>query len=311
MIPGHAEPVLGLPEVDFYQFESGLTGFEKQKLVQLRNFLAEHVTPYCVQWWNDAEFPAHILPELAKLGLSTAIQQGYSPLFAGLVIAEITKVDTSLATFFLVHHDLFVESLYLFGNDEQRSRYLADALALRSTGAFALTEPEHGSDVAGGMTTTARRDGEEWVLNGTKRWIGNGTFCDHMLIWARDTEDGAMRGFILNAELPGVSRQKIEHKTALRTVQNADIRLDGVRVSEADRFQGIDSFKDTNVLLQGSRVMVSWQAVGQQLGAFEIARQYAVERMQFGRPIASFQLVQAQLVKMLGNAMASLAMATT
>ncbi len=308
MIPGHAEPVLGLPEADFYQFESGLTGFEKQKLVQLRNFLAEHVTPYCVQWWNDAEFPAHILPELAKLGLSTAIQQGYSPLFAGLVIAEITKVDTSLATFFLVHHDLFVESLYLFGNDEQRSRYLADALALRSTGAFALTEPEHGSDVAGGMTTTARRDGEEWVLNGAKRWIGNGTFCDHLLIWARDTEDGAVRGFILNAELPGVSRQKIEHKTALRTVQNADIRLDGVRVAEADRFQGIDSFKDTNVLLQGSRVMVSWQAVGQQLGAFEIARQYAVERMQFGRPIASFQLVQAQLVKMLGNAMASLAM---
>lgn len=299
---------LNLPAVDFYQFESGLTGFEQQKLVQLRAFLTEHVKPYCVQWWNDAEFPAHILPELAKLGLSTAIQQGYSPLFAGLVIAEITKVDTSLATFFLVHHDLFVESLYLFGSDEQRSRYLADALALRTTGAFALTEPEHGSDVAGGMTTTARRESEEWVLNGAKRWIGNGTFCDYMLIWARDADNGAMRGFIMNATLPGVSRQKIENKIALRTVQNAHILLKDVRVAEVDRFQGINSFSDTNILLQGSRVMVAWQAVGQQLGAFEIARQYAVERMQFGRPIASFQLVQAQLVKMLGNAMASLAM---
>lgn len=303
-------PERSLPSADFYHLESRLTGFEQQKLAQLREFLTEQVAPYCVQWWNDAEFPAHILPDLAKLGLSTVIQQGYSPLFAGLVIVEITKVDTSLATFFLVHHDLFVESLYLFGTDDQRSRYLADALALRTTGAFALTEPEHGSDVAGGMTTTALRDGDEWVINGAKRWIGNGTFCDYMLLWTKDAESGGVRGFILDTSLPGVSRVKIDNKIALRTVQNAHIELDNVRVSEADRFAGINSFQDTNVLLQGSRVMVAWQAVGQQLGAFEIARQYAVEREQFGRPIGSFQLVQAQLVKMLGNATASLSMMT-
>ncbi|AJT42155.1 acyl-CoA dehydrogenase family protein [Psychromicrobium lacuslunae] len=298
----------GLPTADFFSLEAGLTGFEQQKLGRLREFLAEQVAPYCVDWWNAAEFPEHILPELAKLGLSTAIQQGYSPLFSGLVIAEMTRVDTSLATFFLVHHDLFVESLYQFGNDEQRERYLADALALRSTGAFALTEPEHGSDVAGGMATTARRDGDSWLINGAKRWIGNGTFCDYMLLWARDEETRQMRGFILDARLPGVSREKIENKIALRTVQNAHILLNDVRISEADRFQGIDSFKDTNVLLQGSRIMVAWQAVGQQLGAFDIARQYALERLQFGRPLASFQLIQAQLVKMLGNATASLTM---
>ncbi|WP_394940318.1 acyl-CoA dehydrogenase family protein [Psychromicrobium sp. YIM B11713] len=300
--------VTALPSADFFSLESGLTGFEQQKLGRLREFLREQVAPYCVDWWNKAEFPESILPGLAGLGLSTAIQQGYSPLFSGLVIAEMTRVDTSLATFFLVHHDLFVESLYQFGTEEQRGRYLADALALRTTGAFALTEPEHGSDVAGGMTTTARRDGDDWIINGAKRWIGNGTFCDYMLLWARDAENGQMRGFILDAELPGVSREKIEHKIALRTVQNAHILLEDVRISEADRFQGIDSFKDTNVLLQGSRVMVAWQAVGQQLGAFDVARQYAVERLQFGRPLASFQLVQAQLVKMLGNATASLAL---
>ncbi|WP_285725737.1 acyl-CoA dehydrogenase family protein [Psychromicrobium xiongbiense] len=298
-----------LPDADFYQCEASLNRFEQQKLATLREFLAAEVAPYCVQWWNDGEFPAHILPALAKLGLSTAIQQGYSPLFAGLVIAEITRVDTSLATFFLVHHDLFVESLYQFGTEEQRERYLADALALRTTGAFALTEPDHGSDVAGGMTTTARREGESWVINGAKRWIGNGTFCDHMVLWARDAEEpGKVRGFILDATLPGVSRSKIENKIALRTVQNAHILLNDVRVPEADRFVGVNSFQDTNVLLQRSRAMVAWQAVGAQLGAYDCARNYALSRLQFGRPLASFQLIQAQLVTMLGNLTASLAM---
>jgi glutaryl-CoA dehydrogenase len=229
----------------------------------------------------------------------------------------MTRVDTSIATFFLVHHDLFVESLFSFGSEEQKERLLADASNLRITGAFALTEPEHGSDVAGGMETRARRisgltgeaddGGDCWVLNGAKRWIGNGTFCDYMLVWARDEADGAVRGFIVDASLPGVSRSRIEHKIALRTVQNADIVFQDVRVAEADRFAGIRSFEDTNQLLRGSRMMVAWQAVGQQLAAFDVARQYAVERQQFGRPLAKFQLIQQQLVTMLGNAVASMA----
>jgi glutaryl-CoA dehydrogenase len=236
------------------------------------------------------------------------VQQGYSHLFTGLLIAEMTRTDTSLATFFLVHHDLFVESLHQFGTQEQKDRLLADAMALRITGAFALTEPEHGSDVAGGMATTARRSGSDWILNGSKRWIGNGTFCDYMLLWARDADTGQVRGFVLDASSAGVQRTRIEHKTALRTVQNANIQLTEVRVPERDRFPGIDTFQDTNQLLLGSRLMVAWQAVGQQLAAFDVARAYAVERRQFGRPLASFQLVQQQLVQMLGNATASLAM---
>ncbi|MFE4543274.1 acyl-CoA dehydrogenase family protein [Arthrobacter sp. NPDC056727] len=316
-----AQPVTAvdtLPSADFFGYESLLSASEQRKLNELRGFLAAEIAPYAGDWWNKAEFPAHILPKLAALELSTPAQRGYSHLFAGLVIAEMTRVDTSIATFFLVHHDLFVESLYRFGSEEQRGRYLDDASNLRTTGAFALTEPDHGSDVAGGMETRARRmssltgeadaGGDCWVLNGAKRWIGNGTFCDYMLVWARDEADGAVRGFIVDAGLPGVSRSRIENKIALRTVQNADIVFEDVRVAETDRFAGIGSFEDTNELLRGSRIMVAWQAVGQQLAAFDAARQYAVERQQFGRPLARFQLIQQQLVSMLGNTVASMGM---
>ncbi|PYI69914.1 acyl-CoA dehydrogenase [Arthrobacter livingstonensis] len=306
------DAVPGLPKADFYDFESALTEPEAAKLAQLREFLAAEVAPYATEWWNNADFPAHILPKIAALGLAAPDRRRYSHLFTGLVVAEMTRTDTSLATFFLVHHDLFVQALIDFGSEDQKQRLLQDAIALNSTGAFALTEPDHGSDVAGGMVTTARRvedDGvTSWVLNGAKRWIGNGTFCDHMLLWAKDAGTGEVRGFILDASLPGVTRTKIEHKIALRTVQNAHIVLDNVRVAERDRFSGIGSFSDTNKLLRASRISVAWQAVGQQLAAFDVARAYAVERQQFGKPLASFQLIQAQLVKMLGNATSSLAM---
>jgi glutaryl-CoA dehydrogenase len=317
-VAGADSPPGELPTADFFAFEELLSPQERRKLAELRDFLAAEIAPYASEWWNKAEFPAHILPKLAALELSTPAQRGYSHLFAGLVIAEMTRVDTSIATFFLVHHDLFVESLYAFGSEDQKERLLADASGLRITGAFALTEPGHGSDVAGGMETRARRisglageadaGGDCWVLNGAKRWIGNGTFCDYMLVWARDEADGTVRGFIVDAGLPGVSRSRIENKIALRTVQNADIVFQDVRVAEADRFAGIGSFDDTKLLLRGSRIMVAWQAVGQQLAAFDVARQYAVERRQFGRPLAKFQLIQQQLVTMLGNAVASMGM---
>ena len=298
----------GLPTADYYGYEDLLTASERDKLGELRTFLAEEVVPFAHQWWNEARFPVELLPRLAELNLSTPVQQGYSPLFAGLVIAEMTRADTSLATFFMVHHDLFVEALHAFGSAEQKARLLDDARALRITGAFALTEPDHGSDVAGGMATTAVRDSEGWLINGTKRWIGNGTFCDYMVLWAREPGSGATRGFLLRADSPGVVRSRIENKTALRTVQNADIFLTDVRVPDSDRLAGVDSFDDTKQLLRGSRIMVGWQAVGAQLAAFDAARAYAVERLQFGRPLASFQLIQQQLVQMLGNTVASTAM---
>ncbi|ALE04484.1 acyl-CoA dehydrogenase (plasmid) [Arthrobacter sp. ERGS1:01] len=301
-----------LPSADFYDYESLLTDAEAAKLAQLREFLAAEVAPYATGWWNDAEFPAHILPKIAALELAAPDRRSFSHLFTGLVVAEMTRTDTSLATFFLVHHDLFVQALIDFGSEEQKARLLPDAVSLRTTGAFALTEPDHGSDVAGGMVTTAQKvqddDGTHWVLNGAKRWIGNGTFCNHMLLWAKDADTGEVRGFILDASLPGVTRSKIENKIALRTVQNAHIVLSDVRVEERDRFSGVGSFGDTNKLLRHSRISVAWQAVGQQLAAFDVARAYAVERQQFGKPLASFQMIQAQLTRMLGNASSSLAL---
>ncbi len=312
-----------MPTADFFAFESLLSPKEQAKLAELREFLAAEIAPYASDWWNKAEFPAHILPKLAALELSTPAQRGYSNLFAGLVIAEMTRVDTSIATFFLVHHDLFVESLYGFGSASQKDRLLADASSLRITGAFALTEPGHGSDVAGGMETRARRISSS-DRRARRRRRRLGAQRRQTLDRQRDVlrlhagvgqgrirgagGPGAVRGFIVDASLPGVSRSRIENKIALRTVQNADIVFEDVRVAEADRFAGINSFEDTNQLLRGSRFMVAWQAVGQQLAAFDVARQYAVERQQFGRPLAKFQLIQQQLVTMLGNTVASMGM---
>ncbi|MET1036151.1 MAG: acyl-CoA dehydrogenase family protein [Arthrobacter sp.] len=298
----------GLPAADFLAVESLLSSRERLKLAEVREFLEREVLPHAAGWWNREEFPHRLLGPLGELGISTPTRHGYSHLFHGLAIAELARADASLATFFMIHHDLFVESLHDFGTDRQRALYLEDAAALRTTGAFALTEPEHGSDVARGMETTARRDGGEWVLNGRKRWIGNGTFCDHLLLWARDAETAGVRGFILDTTLPGFTATRIENKIALRTVQNADIELRDVRVSELDRFPGIDSFADTNRLLRSSRIMVGWVGVGQQLAAFDVARAHVLEREQFGRPLASFQLVQQQLAQMLGNTTASLAL---
>jgi glutaryl-CoA dehydrogenase len=295
-----------LPTADLLGFESLLAPHERAKLEDVRDFLAREVAPYATGWWDRAEFPHELLPGLAALDLSTPVQQGYSHLFSGFLIAEMTRTDTSIATFFMVHHDLFVEALQVFGSEDQKARLLRDARDLRITGAFALTEPLHGSDVAGGLATTAMRDGDSWVIEGAKRWIGNGTFCDHMLLWARDTGTGAVRGFILDATLPGVTRTAISNKTALRTVQNADVVLQGVRVAEADRLAGISSFDDIRQLLLGSRILVGWQAVGQQLAAFDVARRYAVERHRSGRT-AGFPLVQDQLVTMTGNITACLA----
>lgn len=297
-----------LPAADFFAVERQLTAAERDKLAEVRAFLASEVAPHAAEWWNREEFPHHLLPGLGALGISTPTRHGYSHLFHGLLIAELARADASLATFFMIHHDLFVESLYDFGTPAQRDRYLADASALRTTGAFALTEPDHGSDVAKGMETTARRDGAGWVLNGRKRWIGNGTFCEHLLLWARDADTGQVRGFVLDTSLPGFTATRIQNKIALRTVQNADIVLEDVRVDESDRFPGIDSFADTNQLLRSSRIMVGWVAVGQQLAAFDVARGYTLEREQFGRPLASFQLVQQKLATMLGNTTASLAL---
>ncbi|HET7783090.1 MULTISPECIES: acyl-CoA dehydrogenase family protein [Micrococcaceae] len=294
---------------DFFAFEQLLNGKEQDRLAEVREFLAREVKPIAVDFWNRGEFPMDLIPKLANIDLVSPVRrQGYSNLFAGLVHAEVTRADASISTFMGVHDGLFTGSIEALASQEQKDAWLPDIYALKKIGAFGLTEPLGGSDVAGGTRTTARREGGSWILNGAKRWIGNATFSDWVVIYARDVDDNQVKGFLVDTTLEGFSATKIENKIALRTVQNADITLDNVLVPDFFKLAHANSFRDVNKVLKVTRLGVAWQAVGQQLAAFDVARRYAVERHQFGRPLASFQLVQSQLVQILGNAVSSMGM---
>jgi glutaryl-CoA dehydrogenase len=294
---------------DFFAFEQLLSGKEQDRLAEVREFLAREVKPIAVDCWNRGEFPMDLIPKLAEIDLVSPVRrQGYSNLFAGILHAEATRADSSIATFMGVHDGLFTGSIEALASQEQQDAWLPDIYALKKIGAFGLTEPLGGSDVAGGTRTTARRDGDSWILNGAKRWIGNATFSDWVVIYARDLADNQVKGFLVDTKTDGYSATKIENKISLRTVQNADITLENVVVPDFFKLANANSFRDTNKVLKVTRLAVAWQAVGQQLAAFDVARRYAVERHQFGRPIASFQLVQHQLVQILGNAVSSMGM---
>ncbi|MFF2300077.1 acyl-CoA dehydrogenase family protein [Arthrobacter sp. NPDC058127] len=294
---------------DFYGFEQLLTGKEQDRLAEIRAFLSREVKPIAVDCWNRGEFPMDLIPKLAEIDLVSPVRrQGYSNVFAGLVHAEATRADASIATFMGVHDGLFTGSIEALASQEQQDAWLPDIYSLKKIGAFGLTEPLGGSDVAGGTRTTARREGGNWILNGAKRWIGNATFSDWVAIFARDLGDDQVKGFLVDTSLPGFKASKIENKISLRTVQNADITLENVVVPDFFKLANANSFRDTNKVLKVTRLSVAWQAVGQQLAAFDVARRYAVERMQFGRPLASFQLVQQQLVQILGNTVSSMGM---
>ncbi|HEY1699893.1 MAG TPA: acyl-CoA dehydrogenase family protein [Trebonia sp.] len=298
---------------DFYQFEELLSPGERQTLHRVREFLRTEVAPIANEYWARAEFPEELIGSYAELGITGGAypeEPGPKPssLLSGFLALEMAHTDPSMATFFGVHTGLAMGSILACGSDEQKTRWLPAMSRMQKIGAFALTEPQGGSDVAGGLRTTARREGGEWVLNGAKRWIGNGTFADYIVLWARDTEDNQVKGFVVEKGTPGFTAAKIENKIALRSVQNADITLTDCRVSEASRLAKANSFRDTAVILRRTRSGVAWQSVGVMLAAYEIALDYAKKREQFGRPIGKFQLVQDLLVRMLGNATACLGM---
>jgi glutaryl-CoA dehydrogenase len=294
------------PTDDFLSYQDLLTPEEQQLLTNARAVFERDVRPVIAEHWNNATFPFEVIPALAALNLVDLCARGNNYLLHGFMTLELSRVDASISTFVGVHSGLFAAAIAQLGTDDQRERYLADALSLRKIGAFALTEPNHGSDVSRNMETTATRTGSSWNLNGVKRWIGSGTFAANVLIWARDTADDQIKGFIVSADLAGFKAEAIENKIALRIVQNATITLDNVVVAERDRLPGATSFRDTNRLLTNSRVWVGWQSVGLQFAAYDYALRYALERQQFGKPIASFQLVQEKLVRILENATTSL-----
>jgi glutaryl-CoA dehydrogenase len=296
------------PEADLLFVDDLLTPVEAERLRDLRRLFQERVRPIAAEYWNRGEFPFELLPVLAEQNLVGLGLRHGSHLLTGLVQLELTRADTSIGTFFGVHNELFTAAIQSLGSEEQKRTLLPGLLALQKIGSFALTEPDHGSDISRAMTTTARREGEEWVISGRKRWIGNATFGDYVLVWARDVADGQIKGFIVETDRPGFSAGTIGNKIAVRIVQNADIVLDEVRIPAGNLLPGAQSFRNTNGLLCNSRIWVAWQAVGQQFAAFDVARAYALERAQFGKPLAASQLVQEQLTRMIGNATASLSL---
>lgn len=295
---------------DFYRFEDILPAEQREKLQTVREFMQERVKPIINDFWARQEFPHHLLGEMAELGVVGSTYSGYGCdglgwLFEGFLSLEISKVDCSIGTFFGVQNGLAMGSVFLCGSEEQKQYWLPKMKSLEAIGAFGLTEPDHGSDISKGLATTARRDGDEWILNGEKRWIGNATFADVTIIWARDVEDNQVKGFLVEKATPGFEPKKMLNKMALRVVQNADITLTDCRVPESHRLQEANSFKDTARVLRMTRAGVAWQAVGCMAGAYQLARDYCKEREQFGRPIGKFQLVQDRLAQMLANLVSS------
>nr|WP_229659894.1 acyl-CoA dehydrogenase family protein [Tersicoccus solisilvae] len=283
---------------------------EQARLAEATGWLQERVRPASIGPWQRDEFPRDLIAEFGERGYGNLGLRPGSRLFTGLLHAQLARADVSLSSVVGIHNELIVGMIEALGSTEQRERFLPELSRFATFGSFALTEPDHGSDIAGGLATTARRDGDDWVISGAKRWIGLGTVADIILTWARDEADGVIKAFIVETDRPGFAAAKIEHKTGLRIMQNADLTFDAVRVPEANRLPGARGFAAANRLLCDSRAWVGWQAVGAQLAAVDIARRYALDRQQFGRPLGGFQLVQAALAEMFGNLTLSLGLMT-
>lgn len=306
-------PRTDILEADFYSFQDLLTPAEQKKALAVREFMEREVRPIADDYWERAECPVHLFKPYAQLGTigsGWAETQGEetSAVFRGWVGMETARVDSSFCTFIGVSGGLAMTSIGVGGSAEQRATWLPPMASGDLIGAFGLTEPLAGSDTAKGLRTTATRTGDTWVLNGAKRWIGNATFADVVVIWAKDTADDQVKGFLVRKGTPGFTATKIERKQSLRIVQNADIVLDGVEVHEADRLAHINSFRDLAKVLRITRDGVSWQALGTMVGAYEAAVAYTKQREQFGNPIASYQLIQDKLATAYANVTAGFAL---
>jgi glutaryl-CoA dehydrogenase len=276
-----------------------------ERFIRTRRFVDHEVLPAINEYWERAELPWPLMRRLAELDLVGEDIEGYgcpgmSPLASGLVHMELHRGDGSLGTFLGVQAGLAMKSIAMLGSEEHKQRWLAPMDRLEEIGAFALTEPDHGSDSVA-LETSARRDGDSYVIDGVKRWIGNATIADGVVVWARSDDDGQVKGFLVEAPTPGYDATVIEGKGAARSIWQADIRLDGVRVPLESKLPGANSFKDAGRVLVATRGVCAWAALGHAMSAYDTALTYCLQREQFGRPLAGFQIVQDRLVKMLAE----------
>jgi glutaryl-CoA dehydrogenase len=290
---------------DYFFVREQLSAEQWEHFIRTRRFVDHEVLPAINGYWERAELPWPLITRLAELGLVGEDIEGYgcpgmSPLACGLVNMELHRGDGSLGTFLGVHSGLAMKSIAMLGSEEHKQRWLAPMGRLEKIGAFALTEPDHGSDAVA-LETTARRDGDGYVIDGAKRWIGNATIADVVVVWARSDEDGQVKAFLVETSARGYDASVIAGKGAARAVWQADVRLDGVRVPAENRLPGAVSFKDAGRVLTTTRGAVAWAALGHAVAAYDTALTYARQRTQFGRPLCSFQIVQDRLVKMLAE----------
>ena len=292
---------------DFYGFENALSAEEKDCIMQLRAFLDAEVRPYANDLWAKAEFfPRTVVEGLAKLGIYGQAWEETrrfenTAVFRGWVALELARVDASVATLVGMQNGLVMGAIAVAGSAEQRAEWLPRFASAEILGAFALTEPLSGSDTAQGLRTVAKREGDSWTINGAKRWIGSGSLSDVTIVWARDADDGQVKGFVVETPAEGYEATVMTGKLSLRAVWQADITLRGVRVPDDNRLVGAKSFRDTGAVLATTRSTCAWMALGHATAGFDAALTYAKQRTQFGRPLASFQIVQQRLVRMLAE----------
>ena len=288
---------------DYFLLRAELTEDERDYLERTRRFVEEEVMPQINPYWERAEVPLDLCRRLGELGLVGDGLDGYgcppmSTVAAGLIAMELNRGDGSMGTFLGVQAGLAMRSIHMHGSEEQKQRWLPAMARCENLGAFALTEPRHGSDSVS-LETEARRDGDEYVINGAKRWIGNGTLADVVVLWARDAEDMQVKGFLVEKGTPGYDARAIQGKGSLRALWQADIDLTDMRVPAENKLPGANSFMDAAKVLKATRASCAWSALGHAVAGYDAALNYAVQRTQFGKPLARFQIVQEKLVRML------------
>lgn len=293
---------------DYFHFDDLLTPEEQAIRIKVRECMEKEVAPIMTKYWEKAEFPFEVVPKLGALCIAGSSIKGYSCpglsiTASAIATAEVSRVDASISTFILVHSSLAMLTIGMCGSEGQKEKYLPSLAQLNTIACWALTEPDYGSD-ASALRTTATKVAGGWILEGQKRWIGNSTFADVLVIFARNTATNQINAFLVKKDAPGLQATKIENKIGLRMVQNGDILLKNVFVPDEDRLPGVNSFQDTNKVLAVSRVMVAWQPIGISMGVYDMCHRYLKERKQFGAPLAAFQLNQQKLVQMLGNVQA-------
>ena len=290
-----------LEPLDFLAIDALLDDEEKAIRATVRQFVHDRVLPDVGEWFEQGILPRELVQEIGQLGLFGMHLEGYglpgaSAVAYGLTCLELEAGDSGIRSLVSVQGSLAMFAIWRWGSEEQKERWLPPMHTGEAIGCFGLTEPDAGSD-PGSMRTHARRDGSDWILNGTKMWITNGTVADVAVVWAR-TEEGAINGFLVERGMPGFEAPEMKHKLSLRASVTSELVLRDVRVPEANRFPEIATLRGPLSCLDEARYGIVWGAVGAGRACFESALEYAKQRMMFGKPIAGYQLTQAKLAEM-------------